>query len=106
SARRAALDYSRSRPPVALTVRDRSRLVVTDLGAAAIDVFIERLGDGRIERRLFVFGQRSFPDPGGALGGIVAARDLPALVVLPIRDQWLVEGVLVPLDGMRLAEEV
>src|SRR5512146_1000451 len=86
--------------------RAPSRLAVADLTAAAVHVLIERLADRGIERGLLVLGERSFPDFGRPLGRVVAAGDLPVLVALPVRDQRLVESMLIALEGMRLAEEM
>src|SRR6185312_7642259 len=82
------------------------RLAAADLAATALDVLIQRLGNSGVERRLLILGERPLPDFRRALRGIAPAGNLPVLIVLPVRDQRLVEGVLIALESMRLAEEV
>src|SRR5277367_5051277 len=84
----------------------RSGLSAADFGAPLRDERVERLVDGGVHRRLLVFAERLLPDAGGALGRILAAAELPVLVVLPVGHQRPVERMLVTIHRVRLAEEV
>src|SRR5579863_9131245 len=95
--------------PLRITRSKRWPPLVVDIGElhfAFGDEGRERLGNARIQRRLFVTLQRRLPQLGRALGCRQASGVLPVLVVLPVGDQRLVEGRFVARERMFGAEEM
>src|SRR6266516_1892908 len=96
------------RPAISVSKPARPASVIDGLQLflALGDEGVERLGYRGIERRLFVELERLLPDLRCPLGGRQGAGELPILVILPVGDQWSVEGSLVPRERVRRTEEM
>src|SRR3954447_3222740 len=78
----------------------------TQLFLAARDECVERLGNRGVELRPLVDLERCLPDLGRPVRRGGPAGELPVLIVLPIRDERLVERRLVTGKRVRRAEEM
>ena len=68
--------------------------------------FIQLQGDAVIQRRRLICLEQIVCNLCCQLSGVRCAGLAPALEVSPVREHRMVEGVLVPFNGMRTAEKV